>query len=136
MPSKESHRLSKPQSTSLAEWTVAGLGALFVAVTIGYLIYFEFTTSSSPPDIDVRIQDISRQGSNYVVSFDVRNKSPRTAANLRVVGDLSANGTSLESSDVVFDYVPAFSSRHDGLLFQHDPSAKKLEIRALSFISP
>jgi uncharacterized protein (TIGR02588 family) len=135
MPSKKSH-LPKPQSTSPAEWTVAGLGALFVAVTIGYLVYFEFTTSSSPPDIDVRIQDISRQDSNYVVSFDVYNKSPRTAANLRVVGDLTANGTSLESSQVVFDYVPAFSSRHGGLLFQHDPSAGKIEVRAVSFVSP
>ena len=134
MATKPSRRPTQ-HATSASEWVVAALGAFLVAAAIGYLLYFESSTSSRPPKIEVMVRNIEPSGERYLVSFDVRNDSPRTAATLRVGGELSEHGT-VERRVVVFDYVPAFSTRHGGLLFRNDPEKGELMIAPLSFINP
>ena len=135
MTTKTSNGGKTSHSRSFSEWVVAGFGGLFVVGAVGYLLYFQFSTSSRPPQIKVIVRNVERSGDLYLVSFDVRNDSPRTAASLRVTGQLSENGT-VERNTVVFDYLPALSSRHGGLFFRNDPRKGELVIAPLSFVSP
>ncbi len=135
MASKNTKGFAKPQSTSLPEWILGAIGAALVLLTIGYLVYFGATASSKPPTLDVVVRSVARIGENYLVNIDVGNESAQSAAHVRVVGRLDA-GSAQESSETVFDYIPAFSVRRGGLLFRNDPAAGRLQIGPQSFTLP
>jgi uncharacterized protein (TIGR02588 family) len=133
---KRSQRGFKPQSSSPAEWVVAALGSLIVIATVSYLLYSEFTGGPSHPMISVIEQAVEYPGREYLVRFWVRNSGGTTAAHVHVKGELLEGDKTLESSEVTFDYVPAFSSRIGDLFFTHDPSKAQLQLRPVSFREP
>lgn len=126
----------KPQSTSPAEWVVAAIGAVVIVVTVGALIYFQVASGSPEPTISITGQKVEHTRGGYLVTFRVRNEGHTTAAHLHVRGELVDGKTTLETDEVTFDYVPAFSSRSGGVFFTHDPAKAELRLRATSFVEP
>ena len=129
-------RSIRPQSTSAWEWAIAIVGALLVVSTVGYLIYFEASTSSRPPQVTIDRPVITRSGDKHLVSFIARNQSSATAAGLQIRGELRQDGRVVESSELSFDYLPGFSERQGYFYFEQDPSVGELDVYPLSYVEP
>ena len=126
----------RPQATSAWEWAIAIVGALLVVGTVSYLIYFEASTTSHPPQVTIEQQVIKRGGDKYLVSFTARNQSSTTAAGLRIRGELRQDGRVVESSELSFDYLPGFSTRQGYFYFHQDPSVGELHVFPVSYVEP
>jgi uncharacterized protein (TIGR02588 family) len=126
----------RPQATSAWEWAIAIVGAVLVVGTVSYLIYFEASTTSRPPQVTIEQQLVNRIGNKYLVSFTAQNQSSATAAGLRIRGELRQDGRIVESSELSFDYLPGFSERQGYFYFQQDPSSGELHVFPLSYVEP
>ena len=126
----------RPQATLAWEWAIAIVGALLVLGTVSYLIYFEASTTSRPPQVTIERQVVERSGDKYLVSFTARNQSSATAAGLSIRGELRQDGRVVESSELSFDFLPGFSTRQGYFYFQQDPLAGELEVFPLSYVDP
>ena len=129
-------RSIRPQATSAWEWAIAIVGALLVVSTVGYLIYFEASTSSRPPQVTIDRPVITRSGDKHLVRFIARNQSSATAAGLQIRGELRQDGRVVESSELSFDYLPGFSERQGYFYFEQDPSVGELHVYPLSYVEP
>lgn len=132
----------RPQAVAAAtapalwEWAVAGLGALLLVATLGYLVYDAVASADSAPDPAVQVLRIQRQEGRFLVRVKVVNRGREPAAMLRVTGELRRGETVVEQSDTEFDFLPGRSAREAGLFFEHDPGAFELRLGARSFQQP
>lgn len=136
MTRKPSSRRSR-SSDRYWEIVSAGLGALFVVGSIGYLVYYGFAHSPSPPELAVENIGISNsaQGQHHV-RFRVHNEGNSTAAAVIIRGRLLEGETVMETAEAIIDYVPELSEREGGLYFSHDPTAYKVELGAAGYADP
>jgi uncharacterized protein (TIGR02588 family) len=120
----------------LLEWVVAGLGALLVAGTIGYLVLQALGRDQSPPDIEVTtLREVALEH-GHLVEFRAVNRGGETAAQLMVQGELAGAHGPVETAEATLDYLPPGSQREGGLLFSRDPREFKLRLRATSYVRP
>lgn len=119
------------------EWVVAGIGAVLLLATLGFLGYEALRGGGQGvPEPSVQVLSIDAQRSGFLVRVRVRNEGRATAADLRVAGVLRQDGQELERSETAFEFVPAHSSREAGLFFTRDPRRHALEVRAESYQQP
>jgi uncharacterized protein (TIGR02588 family) len=123
--------------TPLLEWIAAGVGLLLVLFVFG-VIGREAVTGGNDeaPAIEVMVERITPSGPGYVVEFVARNRSGGTAAAVEFEGELKGDGTSIETSTAVIDYVPGNGRAEGGLYFSRDPRQYKLQIRPLGYLTP
>lgn len=121
----------------LAEWIVAGLGAVLVLATVGWLMVDLVRDTPAPPVIKLRVDSIARTQNSYVARISASNEGGETAAAARIEGALlDANADVIERSEVTLDYLPRQSQRELGLIFQHDPAQYRLQLRATGYRAP
>ncbi|MFD1913780.1 TIGR02588 family protein [Halodurantibacterium flavum] len=125
-----------PESTSWLEWAVAGIGAAFIAATLGYLIYFGVTYPSGPPDIIITPTSYRALSDGHLVEFTAQNNGNSTAANLVVKGALMDGGEVVEESEMTLDYLPQKAERTGGLIFENDPSEYQVKLQATGYSAP
>ena len=117
-------------------WAIAALGFALVAGSIGFMLYEAAAGDSPPPQVTLRVESILPRGSGYLVEFRAVNEGGSTAEGVTVEGSLRRDGTVLETSDTVIEFVPAHSEREGGLFFTSDPRASELELRAKGYEKP
>jgi uncharacterized protein (TIGR02588 family) len=120
----------------VGEWIVAGLGAVLVAGTLGYLVTLALTRDDAPPDVRVVEQAVRALPGGWLVQFRAINAGSQAAAELLIEGELRGPGGALETSEATIDYLPARSARDGGLIFSHDPRTHDLRLRAKSYVQP
>ena len=125
-----------PETTSALEWLVAGLGALLVIFTVGYMVHFALTRPEGPPVVVLEVTGVARAGAGYLVSFKATNTGHSTGAGVVVTGELSRGGEAIEESEMTLDYLPQDSERQGGLFFTEDPAAYELVLRAQGYAEP
>jgi uncharacterized protein (TIGR02588 family) len=125
-----------PRQVPLLEWIVAGLGALLVAGTIGYLVFQAFGRDQTPPDLEVVALRVLALEHGHLVQFRTLNHGSEPAAQLLVEGELAGPDGPLETAEATLDYVPPRSQREGGLLFSRDPRAFELRLRAKGYAKP
>jgi uncharacterized protein (TIGR02588 family) len=118
------------------EWAVALLGLVLVLGSIGFLAYQVVAGDDSPPDVLIRADAILPVKSGYLVQVRAVNQGGSTAAELRIEGTLRGESGRVETSETVFDYVPAHSHRKGGLFFTQDPRQFTLQLRAKGYAEP
>ncbi len=118
------------------EWAVGALGALIVAVLIGYLLHEGLAGDASPPEIHVEIKHIAAVRDGFRVQFEARNAGGEAAAQVTIEGVLSRPDAEPEQSAVTLGYLPGHSERGGGLFFSADPSTGNLIVRARSYEDP
>lgn len=111
------------------QWLIAGLGALLVIGTAGYLAWRGVSAPEHPPAVTLSVQRIEASGSGYVVIVEARNRGGETAAGLTVRGELRRDGQLLGESEFTLDYLPANATRRGGLFFTQDPRIDGIELR-------
>lgn len=118
------------------EWIVGGIGALLVALIVGYLVYAALGRDETPPDVRLRVLEIRPFAESYVVRFEAENEGSLAAAQLVIEGELELPGGSLETGQATIDYLPPRSTREAALVFREDPSAGTLTLRPIGFARP
>lgn len=123
-PSSDSQSAqAQTQAEPWWHWLVAGVGAVLVLGTAGYLTFQSIHAPSDPPAITLSVSHMKAVPNGYVVVVNAHNSGGETAAGLKVTGVLKRNGQLLDQNEFTLDYLPASSSRHGGLFFTHDPQA-------------
>jgi len=117
-------------------WVAAGLGALVVAGALGILGWSALTDAGAPPDIAFEAGAPVARGAVWLAPFVAVNRGDRTAAAVKVVGELKREGRVVETSEADLDYVPARSRREGGLWFGRDPAAFEFTLRATGYATP
>lgn len=117
-------------------WIAAGLGALVVAGTIGYLGWSALSNAGDPPEIAFETGAPVARGATWLAPFVAVNRGDRTAAAVTVVGELRRGGQVVETSEADLDYVPARSRREGGLWFGRDPAGFEFTLRATGYAAP
>ncbi len=125
-----------PDGTSGLEWVVAGLSALIVLGTAGFLVMDAFRIPPSPPRITIEVDSVVRAGPGYLVEFRARNSGQTTAAGLVIEGEIKGDTGTVEKGEVTIDYVPSEGVRKGGLFFTRDPRQHRLEIRPKGYDRP
>ena len=123
-------------ATSIWEWAVAAVGAAIIASAIGYMAWYGVTHPQTPPALSIRQTSIAPSAEGYLVQVLVRNQGGSTAAAVHIGGELIENGSVVEESEAVLDYVPENSARGASLQFMREPSAFTLQLRVKGMAKP
>lgn len=118
------------------EWVVAGLGAVLVIGSIGFMLYEAVAGDDSPPDVVIRVDSVLPVQGGYLVRIRARNQGGTTAAGLTVEGELKGDTGAIETSETTVDFLPPNSERFGGLFFTRDPRRHTLELRAKGYQDP
>lgn len=125
-----------PREIPALEWVVAGIGALLVAGTIGYLVTQALWRDATPPDVRLVAEPARAQQGGWLVRFHALNQGGEPAAELLIEGELRDPEGTVETSEATLDYLPPGSQRAGGLLFSRDPRQFELALRAKGYARP
>ncbi|HYF86093.1 TIGR02588 family protein [Azospirillum sp.] len=134
---KNSTEAERAAPTSPLEWVAAGIGALLIAAMIAYMVQYGLREEGEVPGrIDITVVETQAGGHGHTVRFQIRNRTTATAATLRVRGELRSGDRVVEAVEAEFDYLPPYSERFGGLIFQQDPARFDLRIIPTSYSEP
>ncbi len=132
----------KPQQSSGShplELALGGLGGVLVVAVLVFLVYQAVAVGDRGPQLRAQTLGVEsgQAGSGeHVVRYEVRNDGGLTAEGVRVVGELTRNGGTVETVSSTIAYVPVESSRGAALVFAEDPRSGTLTIRAVAYNRP
>ena len=118
------------------EWIFAAIGFALVAGTIGFIAWQGWTGDGKPPQLSFEVQAVVEVPNGYLVEVRAVNSGDKTAADVKVEGELRGSSGSMETSETSFKYLPPRSARSGGLYFTHDPRKLELSIRAKGYEAP
>jgi uncharacterized protein (TIGR02588 family) len=136
MAEPDQPRPPAPREIPPLEWLVAGLGALLVAGTIGYLTAQALWRDTTPPDVRLVAEPARALEGGWLVRFRAFNQGGEPAAELLIEGELRGPDGSVETSEATLDYLAPGSQREGGLLFSRDPRRFELALRAKGYARP
>ena len=126
----------RPREIPPLEWVMAGIGALLVAGTIGYLAAQALQRDATPPDVRIVAEPARELRGSWLVRFRALNHGGEPAAELLIEGELRGPDGSVETAEATLDYLAPGSQRVGGLLFSRDPRRFELELRAKGYAEP
>jgi uncharacterized protein (TIGR02588 family) len=121
---------------ALAEWIVAGLGALFLIGALAHLSWRAAVEGGAPPAISVSAASVTAAKGRYLVRFEALNEGGATAAGVVVKGRLKRGAETVEEAETTLDYAPPRSRRHGVLVFENDPASLQLVLDATGYHEP
>jgi uncharacterized protein (TIGR02588 family) len=119
-----------------AEWVAGIVGFALTSATLVFLLYRGLTDGPALPDIVVEAEQVVEVSQGYMVPIRAVNRGSRTAADVKIEGELSSGGAVHETAETTFDYVPSRSERRGGLFFSKDPRQGQLTLRPKGFETP
>lgn len=132
---KESENQKKSTST-FWEWVVAAVGLILVVAAIGTTLSNAWTEQNQPPKLEVVVDSIEPNGSNYLVKFSVKNDGGTTAAAVTIEGELKKGAEEVETANATLTYAPSHSERRGGLYFTQNPQQFEMNIRVTGYEEP
>lgn len=124
------------KETTVWEWFIAAAGLILVLAALGTTLYRAVTEESTPPKLEITVNQIVPTDNGYLVKFLVKNTGNQTAAALTVEGELKQGEETAETSTATLAYAPANSERRGGLFFRNNPQQFDLQIRATGYEEP
>jgi uncharacterized protein (TIGR02588 family) len=118
------------------EWIVAIIGFALTSATLIFLLYQGLTDGPALPDIVVEAEQVIEVSRGYMVRIRAVNRGSRTAADVKIEGELKSGGTVQETAETTFTYLPARSERRGGLFFSKDPRQGQLTLQPKGFETP
>ena len=118
------------------EWIAAGVGFALICATLAFLVYRGWSAHTAPPDIIIKAEKVVPVSRGYVVEISATNRGPRTAADVKIEGELKSGDSVEETAETTFTYLPSNSHRRGGLFFSKDPRRHELTLRPKGFVTP
>lgn len=117
------------------EWLIGAVSGALIMALVFYLGYRGIAANGQPPQFAATVESIRRAGNDFHVRIAVTNSGGKTAADVRIQGVLAAPGG--EMHEIVFDYLPAGSTRNGTLVFRNDPAeGNGLQLSVLAYGDP
>lgn len=132
-PANKSPSTPRKDDIPPLEWAAAGIGLCLAIAAIGLTAWDAAFGVDSPPAIEVRLTRVTPTPYGYVAQIEAFNHGGAPAAQVVVEGVLA--GAASETASATFDYIPEQSRAEGGLIFEHDPRAQPLKLRAKGFIA-
>lgn len=129
-------RRQKDAQIPFWEWVCAAVGLILVAGTVAFLGKEALQGRDRPPEISIRAEEIVSLEQGFLVRITAANRGDRTAASVKVEGELRTDGATIEKTETTFQYVPGRSERKGGLFFAQDPRRMKLVVTARGYEEP
>lgn len=126
-------RADRPQAGDVPtlEWVAAAVGLVLAGTAISLTAWDALFGVKGPPAIEVRLKRVTPTSHGYVAEIEAFNHGGASAAQVEIEGVIT--GASAERASVTIDYVPAGSRATGGLIFDQEPSAVTLRLRAKGF---
>jgi uncharacterized protein (TIGR02588 family) len=118
------------------EWVCATIGFVLVAGTVAFLGNEALQGRNRPPDISIRTDEIVSLERGFLVRITAVNHGDRTAASVKVEGELRTDASTVETTEMTFQYVPGRSERKGGLFFVQDPRRLQLVVTPRGYEEP
>lgn len=118
---------------SLFEWIAAGIGLALVLIALSVSAWGALPGERSPVAIEVRLVAVRQTPYGFVAEIEAINHGGGAASQVVVSGTAGARDAP-DTAEVTFDYIPKQSSARGGLIFEHNPRAGGLRLRAKSYV--
>jgi uncharacterized protein (TIGR02588 family) len=115
---------------------VGALGLVLVLGTIAFLAHQALTTEGKAPSVSVEVVTVTPIAGGHLVRFRARNTGGGTAAALHIKGELRRDGSTIERSAAVLDYLPSSGEREGGLIFRENPNSYELRLAPEGYVDP
>jgi uncharacterized protein (TIGR02588 family) len=135
MPKKPAPR-EESRAKRRLETIAAAIGAILAVATLAIIAWDGIADQGRPALITLRAEAVHPHENGFVIEIVAHNGGDDTAAELLVEGALQQGGEIVETSEVLFDYVPSRSSRRGALYFRQDPRQFALQLRAKGYREP
>lgn len=132
-PRKASPQRVPANDIPTLEWIAAGVGLVLAGTAIGLTAWDAAFGVKGPPDIEVRLKRVTPTAHGYVTEVEAFNHGGAPAAQVEIEGVIDG-GANAEPSSVTIDYIPEQSRASGGLIFEDDPRAGRLKLRAKAFL--
>lgn len=129
----EDDEQSAREGTPLAEWVIGAIGALLFVAMMIVLGHDAIAGRDDPADVVIEVRSIDRGEGGWRVRARARNVGGTTAETLVVRGTLRGPDGDEEQSSAQIDYLPPRSWRAVVLVFDRDPRAGDLDLRASGY---
>jgi uncharacterized protein (TIGR02588 family) len=120
----------------LLEWVFAGIGFALVGATMGFIAWQGYTHDGAPPQMSFEVEVVAEVTNGYFVGVRAVNRGDKTAADVKVEGELKGPAGRIETSEMSFKYLPPRSERKGGLYFANDPRKFELTLSAKGYEAP
>ena len=120
------------------EWTVFGVGAVLITVTVGYLGLQAARPGEKEPALTVSFGSPEQRADGYVVLVEIRNAAAGAAEEVTVEAalEMRQGGLAAETARITVAYVPGYGRRTARLEFRKDPRQGTLAVRSVSYAVP
>lgn len=131
-PRKTPPRAKSVNDIPALEWIAAGVGLVLASTAIGLTAWDAVLGEKGPPAIEVRLKQVTPTAHGYVAEIEAYNHGGSPAARVEIEGVI-AGQPSASTAGVTIDYIPQGSRATGGLIFEQDPRAGTLKLRAKGF---
>lgn len=133
-PTPGKARAKQPPANDIPtlEWIAAGVGLVLAGSAIGITAWDALFGVKGPPAIEVRLKRVTATPHGYVAEIEAFNHGGAPAAQVEIEGVI-VGAPLAKPSSVTIDYIPEGSRASGGLIFDQDPSARELMLRAKGF---
>ena len=128
-PKKAPQSRSPANDIPLLEWIAAGVGLVLAGTAIGLTAWDALFGVEGPPAIEVTLTRVTPTPHGYVAEIEAFNHGGAPAAQVQIEGVVAGG----DPSSLTIDYIPEQSRASGGLIFEQDPRAGKLKLRAKGF---
>ncbi|WP_312224190.1 hypothetical protein [Rhizobium rhizoryzae] len=118
------------------EWITGVVSGMIVLAVIIWIGKDALKDRDVSPNLHGTVLQTEERSDGFQVLFQIRNDSSATASQVKIRGEVRDQGSVLESSETVLDYVPGHSTAAGGLVFKQNPAGKEIEVMPIAFDQP
>ena len=131
---KTARQRPKADGVPLFEWIAAAIGLTLALIIIGVTAWDAlFGERSTAAAIEVRLMAVRQTSHGFVAEIEAINHGGAAATQVVVSGTAPGSAAS-DTAEMTFDYIPGQSSARGGMIFENDPRAGGLVLRAKSYV--
>lgn len=119
-----------------AETITFAIASCIVAVLVGLVLFVWATENPADPILTVSSGSPYTEQGAYYVPFTVTNVGGGTAEAVEIVAELQQNSQVIETGQQQIDFLSSQEAESGVFIFEHDPQAAELSIRASGYKLP
>lgn len=118
------------------EWTVFGVSAAIIAMTVALLAVSAVRSKGGAPDLRIETGDPIGSSDGHTIPVVVSNRGDVTAEQARIEIALVADGVEVEKAELTIAFVPRKSRRAGAVVFRRDPRCCVVTTRTVAYERP
>lgn len=123
---------------STAEWVTLCTSLVIVLGILGLISYLYIRGNDALPDlvVDTKLEELRSEGNGYYLPVEVTNEGDRTAEDVRVEAELDSGNGQIETTEISVMFLAGGERVTGTFIFEADPTAGELTVRAISYRDP